>query len=198
MLIAVIREGRRTMPSGPTPHIDAGGASRDRAPCAMADFPTSVREFRRMFPNDAACAEHLAKTRWPGGFICRGCGGREAWRIPSRKVLTFACKACRKETSVTAGTIMHRSHLPLQTWFWAAFLIAARSDSISALQLQRELGVGSYKSAWLLEAKLRKVMGRSHAAPRPGRQSLGPRQEEPTRGRAPPGPRARGGRRRGT
>jgi hypothetical protein len=61
-----------------------------------------------MFPDEASCAEHLAKTRWPEGFVCPRRKGREAWRIPSRTPLTFACKACRKENSVTSGTMMHR------------------------------------------------------------------------------------------
>ncbi len=74
---------------------------------------------------------------------------------PSRESLTFICAKCRKETPVTAGTIMHRSHLPLAIRFWAAFLMAAHSNGMSALQLQSELGLGSYKTAWLLAMKLR-------------------------------------------
>jgi hypothetical protein len=124
----------------------------------MAAGPRSIAEFQAMFPDEAACAEHLARTRWPEGFVCRGCGCRAAWRIPSRTPLTFACKTCRKETSVTAGTVMHRSHLPLTIWFWAAFMMATHSNGMSALQLQKQLGIGSYKSAWLLAMKLRQAM----------------------------------------
>jgi Transposase zinc-ribbon domain len=121
-----------------------------------------------MFPDEAACAEHLAGTRWPEGFVCRECGGRAAWRIPSRTPLTFACKTCRKETSVTAGTVMHRSHLPLTIWFWAAFTMATHSNGMSALQLQKQLGIGSYKSAWLLAMKLRQAMVDPGRAPLAG------------------------------
>lgn len=124
----------------------------------MADFPCSLQEFQRMFPDEASCAEHLARTRWPEGFVCPRCRGRKAWRIPSRTPLTFACKTCRKETSVTSGTVMHRSHLPLSTWFWAIFLMATHSNGISALQLKNELGIGSYGTAWLLVQKLRRTM----------------------------------------
>jgi hypothetical protein len=60
--------------------------------------------------------------------------------------------------SVTAGTIMHASKLPLTTWFWAAFLMATHSNGISALQLQSQLGLGSYRTAWMLCAKLRRAM----------------------------------------
>ncbi len=65
---------------------------------------------------------------------------------------------CRKQTSVIAGTIMHKTHLPLRTWFLAAHLVTTHSNGISALQLQAKLGVGSYKTAWLLLHKLRRAM----------------------------------------
>jgi predicted RNA-binding Zn-ribbon protein involved in translation (DUF1610 family) len=124
----------------------------------MAGFPRSLREFQQRFPDDAACAEHLAATRWPEGYRCPGCGGSKAWRLACRPVLTFVCATCGKETSVTAGTVMHRSHLPLSVWFWAAFLMATHSNGMSAMQLKSELGLGSYKTAWLLAMKLRRAM----------------------------------------
>lgn len=124
----------------------------------MAVSPRSLREFHARFPDDAACSDYLAAKRWPEGFRCPHCGGAKSWRLPSRKAPTFLCAECRKETSVTAGTIMHRSHLPLTVWFWAAFLMATHSNGMSALQLQSELGLGSYKTAWLLAMKLRLAM----------------------------------------
>src|SRR6266850_4516018 len=68
------------------------------------------------------------------------------------------CAGCGRQTSVTAGTIMHASKLPLTRWFWAAFLMATHSNGISALQLQSQLGLGSYRTAWMLCAKLRRAM----------------------------------------
>ena len=124
----------------------------------MADFPRSLREFQRQFPDDAACAEYLASARWPDGFRCPACGKAKAWRLACRARFTFVCAACAKEISVTAGTIMHRSHLPLSVWFWAAYLMATHSNGMSALQLQSELGIASYKTAWLLAMKLRRAM----------------------------------------
>jgi len=124
----------------------------------MGHFPRSLYEFQRQFPDDAACAEHLVAARWPDGFRCPACGKAKAWRLACRARLTFACAACAKEISVTAGTIMHRSHLPLSVWFWAAYLMATHSNGMSALQLQSELGIGSYKTAWLLAMKLRRAM----------------------------------------
>ncbi len=68
------------------------------------------------------------------------------------------CADCGRQTSVTAGTVTHHSHLPTGTWFLAAHLMATHSNGISALQLQTQLGIGSYRSAWLLPRKLRRAM----------------------------------------
>ena len=123
----------------------------------MTDFPRSLPEFERRFPDEAACAEWLLERRWEGGFACPGCGHEGYWRL-GRKVLTLQCRACRRETSVTAGTVMHRSHLPLRTWFLAAWLVATHRNGMSARQLWLQLGLGSYKSARLLLQKLRAAM----------------------------------------
>ena len=123
----------------------------------MTDFPRSLLEFERRFPDEAACAEWLLERRWAGGFVCPGCGHDGYWRL-GRKVLTLQCRACRRETSVTAGTVMHRSHLPLRIWFIAAWLVATHRDGMSARRLWLQLGLGSYKSAWLLLRKLRAAM----------------------------------------
>jgi hypothetical protein len=74
------------------------------------------------------------------------------------KAFTYECADCRRQASVTAGTILHASKLPLTVWFWAAFLMATHSNGISALQLQNQLGLGSYRTAWMLCAKLRRAM----------------------------------------
>jgi hypothetical protein len=123
----------------------------------MTDFPRSLIEFQQRFSDEAACAQYLIATRWPDGFVCPGCGGGKAWQLET-KAWTFECAGCGRQTSVTAGTIMHHSKLPLTAWFWAAYLMATHSNGISALQLQRQLAFGSYKTAWLLGAKLRSSM----------------------------------------
>ena len=109
------------------------------------------------FLDDADCADWLARKRWPGGFVCPRCEGRKGWKLET-KPWTWECAACDRQTSVTAGTIMHRTHLPLRTWFIAAQLVATHSNGISALQLMAKLGIGSYKTAWLLLHKLRRSM----------------------------------------
>jgi hypothetical protein len=124
---------------------------------AMIDFPRSLTEFQQRFADEAACVRYLFAARWPAGFACPACGGSKAWQLQT-KAWTWECAGCGKQTSVTAGTIMHHSKLLLTTWFWAAYLMATHSNGISALQLQRQLALGSYKTAWLLCAKLRGSM----------------------------------------
>jgi hypothetical protein len=123
----------------------------------VTDFPRSLSEFQQRFPDEAACVAYLAAARWPAGFICPGCGKSQAWELHT-KPWTWECAGCGKQTSVTAGTVMHHTKLPLITWFWAAYLMATHSNGISALQLQRQLALGSYKTAWLICAKLRRSM----------------------------------------
>ena len=126
-------------------------------------FPRSLIEFQGRFARESACAQYLFERRWPQGFVCPGCGGGRAWLLKT-KAFTYECADCGRQTSVTAGTIMHASKPPLTIWFWAAFLMATHSNGISALQLQRQLGLGSYKSAWLLCAKLRRSWCRATEA----------------------------------
>ena len=123
----------------------------------MKQVPNSLLAFQHMFPDDDACAAWLMEMRWPDGFVCPACGHEKGWAL-RRKAHTFECAGCRRQTSVTAGTILHASKLPLTVWFWAAYLMATHSNGISALQLQKQLGIGSYRSAWLLAHKLRASM----------------------------------------
>jgi len=117
--------------------------------------------FAKRFPEDRACALHLAAVRWPNGFVCPACGGVKGWGLSGKK-FTWECAKCGRQTSVTAGTVMHRSKLPLTTWFMAIHLVSSHSNGISALQLQAQLGLGSYKTAWLMLQKLRRAMVDPH------------------------------------
>jgi hypothetical protein len=123
----------------------------------MAELPRSLPEFEARFPDEAACARWLLERRWVDGFRCPACGHVEAWEL-GRERLTLQCAACERQVSVTAGTVLHGSHLPLRTWFLAAWLVATHKNGMSARQLWRQLGLGSYKSAWLLLRKLRRAM----------------------------------------
>jgi transposase-like protein len=123
----------------------------------MVERPGSLPEFEARFPDDAACARWLFEKRWPQGFRCPGCGHDKGWGL-SRGLLLVECARCRRQTSVTAGTVLHRSHLPLKLWFLAAWLVATHKNGISARQLWLQLGLGSYKTARLLLRKLRRAM----------------------------------------
>ena len=116
----------------------------------------SLTQFQQTFPDEARCAAFLFERRWRDGFVCPGCGARRAVTLKSR-AYTFECLDCGRQTSITAGTAMHRSKLPLTTWFWAAHLMATHSNGMSARQFEDQLGL-TYKTAWLLTQKLRRSM----------------------------------------
>lgn len=119
------------------------------------DYPRTLLELERRFSTEDACIEYLAALRWSGGWVCPRCAGADAWSIRRARWL---CGHCRYETSVTAGTIFQDSHLPLTIWFRAMWQITSQKNGISALGLQRVLGLGSYKTAWAMLHKLRKAM----------------------------------------
>ena len=120
-------------------------------------FPKNLLEFTEQFATEPACREYLSQLRWPHGFVCPQCGGMRAW-LTSRG--TMFCAACKRQTSPTAGTVLHKSKLPLRTWFLAMWLACTQKTGLSAAGLQRTLGVGSYRTAWLLLQKLRLAMVR--------------------------------------
>src|SRR3989338_6910022 len=120
------------------------------------DYPKDMRDFRKRFSSDIACLEYLVQCRWPEGFVCPKCSSKSAMLISSRYV--YQCHRCRTQTSPTSGTVMHRSHLPIQEWFLAAYLVSTHTPGISALQLQRQLGIGGYQNAWHLLHRLRRGM----------------------------------------
>ena len=123
-------------------------------------FPRSLPEFQRLFPDEAACAAYLERARWRDGFICLRCGRiGEPYRYAARPGV-LCCRACRRETRLTAGTVMERTHTPLSVWFWAAYLVASQTPGISAVQLQRQLGLSRYETAFQILHKLRAGMVR--------------------------------------
>lgn len=152
----------------------------------------SAPEFRRQFPDEAACVAHLTRQRWPGGFICPACGAAEHSYIGTRRL--FQCCRCRRQTSLTAGTVFHNTRTPLHKWFWAIYLLAQDKKGCSALLLSKQIDV-SYPTAWLMAHKIRHAMaGCEPAAPLQGQIELddaylgGTRPAEPGRqGRAAPG-----------
>lgn len=127
-------------------------------PRAGVDYPGTWPSFEAWFPDDDACRRFLARLRWPDGFCCPGCGALgEAWATGRG---LWMCRHCGRQTSVTAGTIFHRSRYPLRTWFAAMWFVCAQKNGVSALGLQRVLGFGSYETAWAWLHKLRRAMVR--------------------------------------
>jgi len=123
-------------------------------------FPRSLPEFQRLFPNEAACAAYLEHARWSGGFVCPRCAtSGEPYRISTRPGV-LRCRKCRRDTSLTAGTVMEGTHTPLSVWCWAAYLVTSQTPGISAVQFQRQLGLSCYETAFQILHKLRVGMVR--------------------------------------
>jgi hypothetical protein len=116
----------------------------------------SLPEFFVAYGTEAQCAESLFRWRWPQGFVCPewGCAGGYS-EVKTRGLLQ--CKHCRHQTSLTAGTILASTKLPLTTWFLAMYLLTQQKNAISALALKRQLGV-SYNTAWRVKHKLMQTM----------------------------------------
>ncbi len=134
----------------------------------MEDYPRALLELEQRFATDDCCRSYLAALRWPRGFVCPQCGHDKAWAMDRR---LWLCAACRRQVSVTAGTIFHRSRLPLTLWFRAIWYVTSQKNGTSALGVQRVLGLGSYQTAWTWLHKLRRAMVR------PGRDRLSGRVE---------------------
>lgn len=133
-------------------------------PVPRVDYPRTFQEMDDWFRDDAACRKYIRRLRWPNGFVCRRCGATgEPWST-ARGV--FQCRACKGETSLTAGTIFQDTRKPLRMWFLAMWFVTSQKNGVSALGLQRVLGLGSYETAWTWLHKLRRAMVR------PGRDCL--------------------------
>jgi transposase-like protein len=130
----------------------------------MEDYPRTLAQFDRRFTTEAACRAYLVALRWPSGFQCPRCVGHTGGWMTKRGLMM--CAQCAHQASVAAGTIFHRSHLPLHSWFHAMWWVTNQKQGVSALGLQRLLGLGSYETAWACLQKLRRAMVR------PGRDRL--------------------------
>ncbi len=119
-------------------------------------FPETLLEFQEQFPDEEACWKALRRLRWPHGFRCPRCGHRESYPIAERRL--EQCQRCRYQSSVTAGTVFHKTRVPLRIWFLGIFFVARHKQGISALQFQRDTGLGSYQTAWTLLHKVRSAL----------------------------------------
>ena len=130
----------------------------------MQDYPKTVVEFRDQFATEEACRDYVSALRWPNGFLCPECQNSKGWQM---KRDLYWCGNCGWQVSVTAGTLFHDTHKPLRLWFEAMWYVTNQKSGVSALGLQRVLGLGSYHTAWNWLHKLRRAMVR------PGRDRLG-------------------------
>ena len=108
------------------------------------------------YSDDKKCRQALEAIRWPDGVCCPRCGDLEVSRLQTYGL--WVCNSCPYQFSVTAGTIMHDSHLPLRKWFLAIYMMCESKKGISALQMQRTLGC-AYRTAWYLCHRIRAAMG---------------------------------------
>jgi transposase-like protein/predicted RNA-binding Zn-ribbon protein involved in translation (DUF1610 family) len=129
----------------------------------VQDYPETVIEFRERFVTEEACRDYLAALRWPNGFVCPQCGQKEAWKMQRG---LYWCRNCGYQASLTAGTLFNDTHKPLRLWFEAMWYVTNQKSGVSALGLQKVLGLGSYHTAWNWLHKLRRAMVR------PGRDRL--------------------------
>jgi transposase-like protein len=127
------------------------------------DFPRNEQEYRRWFRAEEQARAFMERLRWPGGFVCPEC--RSTGRKNKREL--WRCSGCHRQFSVTAGTIFDGGRLGPLAWLHACWLVAKGKDGYSALDLQRQLGVQTYETAWAILQKLRRAMVV------PGREKLG-------------------------
>ena len=122
------------------------------------DFPRTWDQFLDWFPDNAACLQYLEKLRWPDGFVCPRCGGMdEPYRAQRARLM---CRTCDYQGSVTAGTVFAKTRTPLRSWFAGVWYVTSQKHGVSALGLQRVLGLGSYQTAWTMLHRLRRAMVR--------------------------------------
>ena len=119
-------------------------------------FPKTLRQFQSDFATEEACQQYLAACRWPDGFSCPRCGHGRAYELVNQR--RHQCAKCRHQVSLTSGTVLHRTKTPLTCWFWAAYLMTTDKRGVSALLLQRQLGLSRYETAWMMLHKLRRAM----------------------------------------
>lgn len=130
----------------------------------MEEYPRTVQEFEEKFASEQSCIDYLFRLRWPEGFRCPRCGFKKFWAM-NRGL--YRCTDCDLQTSITAGTIFQDTRKPLKLWLQTMWYITNQKHGVSALGLQRVLGLGSYRTSWIWLHKLRCAMVR------PGRDRLG-------------------------
>jgi transposase-like protein len=138
--------------------------STDRQDELWRNFPRTALEFEERFPSEEACCTYWIEARWNGRVACQRCNGEKVW--PLRGGRLYECAQCGHQTSLTAGSLLAGTRKPFKAWFRAIFEISVHRHGISAKDLQRIMGFGSYETAWTWLHKLRRALVR------PGREPL--------------------------
>ena len=122
------------------------------------DYPRDWTQFLDWFGDDEACLSYLEQLRWPAGFVCPRCGETgESYRSSRSRLM---CPECRYQCTVTAGTVFDKTRTPLRIWFAAGWYLTNQKSGVSALGLQRVLGLGSYQTSWTMLHRFRRAMVR--------------------------------------
>ncbi|MBD8871200.1 IS1595 family transposase [Rhodanobacter sp. DHB23] len=122
----------------------------------------SLPAFYAHYGSEEQCVQALLQARWPQGFVCPHCGHDQASTFQRGQQQLWQCQACRVQTSLTAGTLMADTKLPLRQWWLAIYLVMQAKNGIAALELARQLGV-SYRTAWRLKHRLMSAMNDQEA-----------------------------------
>jgi transposase-like protein len=148
--------------------------------CEINDMELAA--FSRLFGTDEACRVHLERVRWPDGPVCPQCGSSEGASSVGSRPGVYRCRACAKQFTVTVGTPMHGSHLPLHLWYRAMYLTLAFTKGISSVDLAKSLNVDQ-KTAWLLVQRIRAMQANGGKLPVAGltEPMLGKREHEQRR-----------------
>src|ERR1043166_7015931 len=121
---------------------------------------STAQNFMRMTEDEAR--GYMERVRWPDGPVCPHCGGKDHVRLAGQKTRpgVIKCKTtgCRRQYTVTVGTVCEDSHVSLSKWVAAFYMVCCSKKGVSALQVQRMLGIGSYKTAWFILHRIRWAM----------------------------------------
>src|ERR1700730_5852520 len=135
-----------------------GEAVMARAKQAKITKQMTVSQLETLFPNEEACCAYLVGKRWPDGVRCPRCGHDKVSDASSYKPFYWQCRNCARDgyrCSVTVGTVFENTNMPLKTWFRAIHLMLTSKKGISALQIHRMIGTGSYRTAWYMCHRIR-------------------------------------------